>query len=175
MLRLLSHQFRKNRFSTQLHPRNHLHCGYKKLAIFSIVTQCNDSFKFGLHRRSYWKVEKMLRKTRILLLRWCTDLEVGEFISRASIASQWIHYSKETTNFACTWTIKPTLQGLSAINFKYYYKLRAHYHKNAINQSILWIFNDALKGISLQYLLFTTIVKLHMSLVPFVYYQCQIA
>ena len=66
----------------------------------------------------------------------------------ALLANEYTKLSKETTNFACTWTIKPTLQGLSAINFKYYYKLRAHYHKNAVNQSILWIFNDTLKGIN---------------------------
>lgn len=81
--------------------------------------------------------------------------------------------SKETTNFACTWTIKPTLQGLIAINFNYYYKLRAYYHKNAVNQSIVWIFNDTLKDICLWNLLFTTNVKLHLSLVSIVYYQCQ--
>ena len=76
------------------------------------------------------------------------------------------------TNFACTWTIKPTLQGLIAINFNYYYKLRAHYHKNAVKQSIVWIFNDKLKDICLWNLLFTSNVKLHLSLVPIVYSQC---
>ena len=34
----------------------------------------------------------------------------------ALLANEYTKLSKETTNSACTWTIKPTLKGLSAIS-----------------------------------------------------------